>query len=93
MHAEDLAKLEAVYEEWREAEGRAAQWRAYRQQCAALPDTPVGRERERYLRYCASFSPAYLSGSETYRRRPHDTARRVLRTLGVLGVVLRMGQT
>ena len=85
----DPADLDRVYAEWQEAEKRALQWINYRKQCEQLPDTPSGRERERYLRQQASFSPAYFSGSEKYlRHRATHTSRNVLQVMGSLGLMM-----
>ena len=83
-------ELERVYAEWQEAEARASQWRAYERECAELPDTPAGRERERYLRQKASFSPAYFSGSLAHRQeqRRVTTSARVLKCLGGLSMLM-----
>ncbi len=82
--------LERVYAEWQEAEAQANQWRAYQRACAELPDTPAGRERERYLRQKASLSPAYFSGSLAYRQKQRrvTTSSRVLKCLGGLAMLM-----
>ena len=69
-----MADLDRVYEEWREAEGRAAQRRECERLCAGLPDTPAGRVERDYQRLRASFSPAYFAGSVHRHRRRFDSA-------------------
>ena len=63
-------ELDAVYEAWREAEGRAAQLRECERLCAARPgDRPADRAKREHQRLRARFSPAYFAGSSAFRRR------------------------
>ena len=67
----DLVRdMDAVYDAWREAEGRAAQVRECERLCAARPgDRPADRAEREYQRLRARFSPAYFAGSSAFRRR------------------------
>jgi hypothetical protein len=59
-------ELERVYQEWYEAEGRAAQQRECDRICRSLPDTPAGELERQYQVLRARYSPAYFSGSSLY---------------------------
>lgn len=60
-------ELERAYAEWREQETRAALSLDVAQACEEAPDTPQGRLEVEYQLLRERFSPAYFSGSRSYR--------------------------
>ena len=91
-----IDRMNYVYEEWREVEGRARQMCEMEQICATLPDTPAGKLEREYQQLRAQFSPAYFAGSSANvgpRLTPHLYQQGHRQTVwgGVVGWLMSTG--